>query len=272
MSLEEELLFARDLAQKAGQIAQARQSHLSVTYKPHNQGPVSDAEIYIDDLIRKSINERFPHDGMVTEESYDNGPLPQAHRVWFVDPIDGTSSYVKGRDDYVVMIGLAIGGQASLGAICHPASNTTWYGMRNKSSSVCYKMQDSTLTKIHLVSAPQHKEITIVMSRFHISRKQQFLNEKIAAQNIKKMSSVGLKAMTVIDKDADLYVCWSRRVHLWDTCAPLAIVRASGGFMGYVNGQEPSYCDTIHHNMPLFVSNFHPDQELAEFILNLAQS
>ena len=52
--------------------------------------------------------------------------------------------------------------------------------------------------------------------------------EALKPKIVTYQSSIGLKAMTILDRHADLYVAWSRHIKKWDTCAPAAIIKAAG--------------------------------------------
>ena len=52
--------------------------------------PVSDADIAVDDLLRKQLGDARPDYGWLSEETEDNQTRLARRRVWVVDPIDGT--------------------------------------------------------------------------------------------------------------------------------------------------------------------------------------
>jgi len=42
---------------------------------------------------------------------------------WIVDPLDGTSNYLRGLPDFTVSIGLSVGGETELGVVYRPVSD-----------------------------------------------------------------------------------------------------------------------------------------------------
>ena len=56
----------------------------------------------------------FPDDLIIAEESELPSARTNARRVWSVDPLDGTKEFIDHLEMYVVMIGLAIDGEAVL--------------------------------------------------------------------------------------------------------------------------------------------------------------
>ena len=77
--------------------------------------PVTVADRQAEALIRDRIEERYPRHAIVGEEYGTDGDA-QASHCWFIDPIDGTKSFVRGVPLYAVLIGLAIEGVVEVGA------------------------------------------------------------------------------------------------------------------------------------------------------------
>src|SRR5690606_24334339 len=55
------------------------------------------------------------------EESEDDSARLQAERVFIVDPIDGTRSYLEGRSAWAVSLAVAHGGEVETAVIAMPA-------------------------------------------------------------------------------------------------------------------------------------------------------
>lgn len=85
-----------------------------------DQTPVTIADRKAEELIRSRIESRYPDHTIVGEEfGVDVGE--SAHHRWFIDPIDGTKSFVHGVPLYAVLIGLEIEGRAEVGVAYYPA-------------------------------------------------------------------------------------------------------------------------------------------------------
>jgi histidinol-phosphatase len=82
--------------------------------------PVTIADRQAEELIRGRIERHFPHHAIVGEE-YGSKEAEGASHRWFVDPIDGTKSFVHGVPLYAVLIGLEIEGVVRVGAAYFPA-------------------------------------------------------------------------------------------------------------------------------------------------------
>lgn len=82
---------------------------------------VSEADIEVDALLRRSLLSAFPGDGWLSEEQPDDAARLQHERVWIVDPLDGTREFLQGVPEYAVSIGLVVNGEAVAGVVFNPA-------------------------------------------------------------------------------------------------------------------------------------------------------
>ena len=85
-----------------------------------DDSPVTIADRQAEALIRERIAEAFPSHAIVGEEFGVTETAGASHR-WFVDPIDGTKSFVRGVPLYGVLLGLEIEGRVEVGVACFPA-------------------------------------------------------------------------------------------------------------------------------------------------------
>ncbi len=85
-----------------------------------DQSPVTIADRQAEEIIRSRIEAQYPRHGIVGEE-YEPKEISGASHRWFVDPIDGTKSFVRGVPLYAVLIGLEIEGTVEVGVAYYPA-------------------------------------------------------------------------------------------------------------------------------------------------------
>lgn len=82
--------------------------------------PVTEADHAIDARLRHLLPE--DGDGWLSEETADDISRLGCHRVWVVDPIDGTKEFVKGIPEWCVSIGLVVDGRPVAGGISSPSA------------------------------------------------------------------------------------------------------------------------------------------------------
>jgi inositol-phosphate phosphatase / L-galactose 1-phosphate phosphatase / histidinol-phosphatase len=118
--------FAQELADIAGTVLRRHfRRPIAVDYKP-DQSPVSIADREAETAMREAIRARFPEHGIAGEEF--GVERPDAELVWHIDPIDGTKSFLIGRPQFGILIGLAERGRLALGVIDQPILRERWVG------------------------------------------------------------------------------------------------------------------------------------------------
>jgi histidinol-phosphatase len=129
-SLPARLEFAREIATRAGAIALARsQSAITVEWK-RDQSPVTIADREAERALRDAIEARFPAEGIVGEEF--GVTRPGTRRTWYLDPIDGTRSFVRGVPLWGTMVGWVEDGDPVLGVVHLPALGETIWAARGE--------------------------------------------------------------------------------------------------------------------------------------------
>jgi histidinol-phosphatase len=87
--------------------------------------PVTDADVAVEEAIRRIVNARFPDDGFYGEESA--ALRMDAEHLWVVDPIDGTKSFVRRYPMFSTQIAVMRRGRIELGVSCAPVwGETAW--------------------------------------------------------------------------------------------------------------------------------------------------
>jgi histidinol-phosphatase len=118
-SLTEYLEFAVETAYLAGRMTMG---YYQVGIQPEtksDQSPVTIADRKSEELIRSRIEYRYPTHAIIGEEY---GALREGSSLrWFIDPIDGTKSFLHGVPLFAVLIGLEIEGQVDVGVAYFPA-------------------------------------------------------------------------------------------------------------------------------------------------------
>jgi histidinol-phosphatase len=115
---EEELAFANELADRAGEIGL---SYFRGSFEVHEKAdrtPVTEADLAIEAAIREAVRERYPRDGVLGEEGGQEG---DARRRWVVDPIDGTKNFADGVQIWANLIALEVDGEPVVGVANLPA-------------------------------------------------------------------------------------------------------------------------------------------------------
>ena len=121
LSPHEDLVLLGDVVRTAGRLALDRRARgLEVHSKPGGS-PVTDGDLAVDALLRRELLAARPHYGWLSEETPDDLARLDANRLFIVDPIDGTTAYVKGKPWFAVSVAVVEGGRPIAGVVFAPA-------------------------------------------------------------------------------------------------------------------------------------------------------
>lgn len=122
----EYLDFAVETAYEAGRLTLGYfQSGVQPDFKPDDT-PVTVADRKAEERIRTRLEARYPRHAVVGEEFGATGGDGASHR-WFIDPIDGTKSFIRGVPLYGLLMGLEIDGRVEVGVAYFPALDEMVY-------------------------------------------------------------------------------------------------------------------------------------------------
>ncbi|MEU4656072.1 inositol monophosphatase family protein [Streptomyces sp. NPDC023723] len=85
--------------------------------------PVSDADLAAERRALAVLRDRTPGFGIISEES-DPVDAEGDRPTWIVDPLDGTTNYLRGLPDYAVAVALVVAGRTRLAVIRLPEYGT----------------------------------------------------------------------------------------------------------------------------------------------------
>lgn len=115
-----DLALIQDAAAEAGELAQTlRRRGLVVEYKTGNS-PVTNADVALDSLLKDRLRAARPGYGWLSEETADDPARLAKHRLFVVDPIDGTRAFLKGRPWWAVSIAVVEGPRPLAGVVAAP--------------------------------------------------------------------------------------------------------------------------------------------------------
>ena len=154
LTLDERVAPAAELARITGTVA-LRHYRTNLTVETKADGsPVTIADRAAESAARAWVQSRFPQDGVLGEELGEE--RPGATRLWIIDPIDGTKSFVRGVPLWGSLVALCEGDRVLAGAAYFPAVNELvaaapgagcwWNGSRCRVSSVSTLPEATVLT------------------------------------------------------------------------------------------------------------------------------
>lgn len=204
--------------------------------------PVTRADHASNDVILEVLATRSG-EPVLSEES--PAPADRSGRLWVVDPLDGTKEFISRNGEFSVMVGLAVGGEARLGAVFEPAAGRLYLGIVGGGAwTVAHPEGDGRASPLRIEGSPG-QPLRLIRSRSHpdaaLARLEERLQESPGRVRIVLSGSVGIKCASVARGGADLYVHPVPYLKEWDTCAPEAVLRGAGGRVTDCRGKPLRY-------------------------------
>ena len=234
----------QNIIREAGKIAVESQADLVVRYKS-DRSPVSDAEMRIEKLIIKYLQNNFPGDQIISEES---GVVSQpAARTWVLDPIDGTRVYIKGLPTWGILLGLLEEGKPSLGFFNMAKANDFFWGgpaygaFRNTTRlPECPRIPVDDPVSFLAVPADMH------------------LHFKVDYPRVRSLGSTAANFCYVAQGSAIGVL--SPHINIWDIAGVLPILEATGISYEFLSGASLELSDYFNgQKLPGDVLASHPD-------------
>jgi myo-inositol-1(or 4)-monophosphatase len=231
MSFATEVEVAARLARSAGQLilAQREDGDLEVGTKARGE-VVTSADRAADQIIQGGLADEFPDDAVYSEETADSDTRLAHRRVWIVDPLDGTSTYVAGGDEFCVSIGLAVDGRPTVGAVFNPCRDELVAGAIGQGVT----LNGAPTAVSDLDRLPQARLST---SRRDVDRS---LLPELGAASVTVVASMAYKLARVAAGVDDATLSAVPRKE-WGTCAGVALVLAAGGRATLLDGTTIGY-------------------------------
>ncbi len=130
---ERDLDLLKNAALAAGVIA-ARYFKESpkVWDKGDGQGPVTEADLEIDQMLNRELLGARPDYGWLSEETTDSAARLDRNRVFIVDPIDGTRSFIDGSKTFAHSLAVAENGIVIAAVVHLPMKDLTYTASRGQ--------------------------------------------------------------------------------------------------------------------------------------------
>jgi 3'(2'), 5'-bisphosphate nucleotidase len=230
-----------ELAFLAGEIAKDffNKKNFAINRKADNS-PVTSADIEVSQFLFKNLSAEFPQITIICEEQ--SLRLISGDVFFIIDPIDGTSSFVKGEVEFAINIALIQNQKAVFGLIYAPLFEGGKMIFSNQKNEVVlqsgflsqkveqqillqsqneFKFDFKSFDTLKIITSPRTKDAQIedFISQIYPEFSQKFLVERLSS---------AVKFFRLFEKSALLYLHFRPSME-WDTAAGQALVELMGG-------------------------------------------
>jgi histidinol phosphatase-like enzyme (inositol monophosphatase family) len=225
LPLAEMLAFAVGAAQAGGQIAlRYFQTELRVEAKG-DSSPVTIADRECEQYLRGEIARAYPEHGIAGEEfGVARGDAPVR---WWLDPIDGTQTFIRGAPLFGVMVGVEQAGLAVLGVVDFPALGETVWAHRG--GGAWWQVRGET-RRARVSEVARLREATLLYTDargFAAAGKAEAFERLRAEVQFERTWGDCYGHALVATGRADIML--DPILHAWDACALMPILEEAGG-------------------------------------------
>lgn len=219
---EARLEAARRIAVEAGQIARRHFDNLeSLTVESKSrQDFVSEADREVEAFIKSALKKAFPGDGFLGEETGGDVVEP----LWVVDPIDGTTNFLRGLPLFGVSIAWVDEGRCQVGVIYEPATERLFSATDDGPASLNDRV-------IRVRPCEGLDQAIVAFGYSERSGRQAFLQRfpRVLEDHaeFRRLGAATVGLMALASGQADAF--YQHRLDPWDVLAGLLIVERAGG-------------------------------------------
>ncbi len=186
---------------------------------------VTSADFASNEILVAALKKNFPKDGILSEEIPAGDELKKKSRVWIIDPLDGTQSFVDGNDDFSILVALTVDGSSEGGFMFFPARDQFAAAKRGAGA-----WRDG--------------------KRLRVSKSESIRPASVYARNFTptdpekaygRWLDSGCAFLTLAEGTFDGLIIKIVSHREWDLAAPAIVVEESGGRVSDENGDPVSF-------------------------------
>ncbi|MCP5003250.1 MAG: inositol monophosphatase [Planctomycetes bacterium] len=210
---------------------EAGELNLSYFGKPKNINTKKDDSLVTETdkqseiLVRDRISEVFPEHGILGEEfgikESDTG------YYWCIDPLDGTSNFVRGIPVFAVSIALLYNNEPVVGVVYDPVNNNLFSAFKG-GGTFLNNVPISTIDK------PLQKKLLFAVQSDYTEGIPRHMNLILKNAKIRSFGAASLHICYVAAGWLDCYV--DQKSSLWDIAAGSLILTEAGGIISNTEG------------------------------------
>lgn len=193
---------------------------------------VTDADFASNELLIKTITRLFPEDSILSEEVTPDPAIHDVKRVWIIDPLDGTKSFMDGNDDFSILVALVVDHIPELGFMYFPArdhmaiakrGHGAYLNGRRLAASTSAEPRPESIYLRHCKAAPSCGIGPAVYPRW--------MDSGCAFLSVGRADFDGLVLKIVTHRE-------------WDLAAPAVVITESGGMVTDEHGRPITFNNT----------------------------
>lgn len=222
-----------EIVKKAGKIYRSAGDDLGIENKGSDVNLVTKYDKRIQDFLITELTKIIPDASFLGEEGDDNKQLTDGY-CFIIDPIDGTTNFIKGFQHSAISVGLAKDKEMYIGVVMDPDLNNIFYAQKGRGAFLNGK-------PIYTSSCDMQHSLVLFGTcpyEHELAHKTFELTENVfyKAIEVRRGGSAALDICYVASGKADLY--YELILRPWDWAGASVILSEAGGIAKTVDNDE----------------------------------
>lgn len=221
--MELDILQVTDLVREAGKLLMERK--MEITQKGNNSNFVTSCDIAVEEFLRPRLRELLPGSLVIGEESEDNPS--DGDLLWVIDPIDGTSNFIRDIGLSAISVGLVVNREPYLGVVYQPYRDEMFYAKTGEGAYLNGErihVSDRDFAHSHLCSAMSLYDKQYAPPCFRIIDRVY-----TECDDLRRLGTAAVELVYLACGRVELY--FEIRICPWDAAGAIPIIREAGGLV-----------------------------------------
>ena len=200
---------------------------------------VSEVDRACEELIRGELLRRYPDHAILGEEQGRSG---DSEYVWLIDPVDGTSNYLRGIPHYAISIALTVKGRVEQGVVYDPVRDELFAASRGEGATLNNR-RIRVSGRLSLEGAVLGTAFPFRSRRMLPAYQAMFDALFARVEDIRRAGTASLDFAYVASGRLDGF--WELGLKPWDMAAGALLVQEAGGVVMDIAGGD-QWIDSGH--------------------------
>lgn len=256
----DELRFMYGIIREAGQLLLGwKAAGTEVAFKADNSivtGADHACAAFLDGLIQR----KYPGDAILNEETWQKEGAHlhwrEARRCWILDPLDSTSSFIRGGQHYGIILGLTVDGRPEVGMTYKPELGEIYFAAKGEGAWRAFAGADPEETGVLPVRVSSETRLNLILSHGRQTPALHALLQRLGNPTWNRMNG-SLKINEVARGEYSAFISPRENpMNLWDLAATQVILEEAGGRLTDLAGHPLDYrAEDPQVNSGLIASN-----------------
>ncbi len=249
---------------EAGELAMTFFGNSPQSWSKEDDQPVCEADIAVNDFLYEKLMTARPDYGWLSEETADQKARVarlQKTKCWVIDPIDGTSAFIKNKAEFAVSAALIDNHQPILACVFNPATDEFYAAMAGHGAT----KNDQIISFSGAPKVQDDMHVCVYPPILSHPAWQKAWHNNWPDVRIGNPKSVAYRLCLLAEGHFDMLIILNTK-NDWDIAAGDLIIREAGAHFTNLEGEKFSYHHKTYEHPRMIAGHPHALQELGQGI------